>query len=1149
MFSAATKTDGASTAANYIEDVFSTCLYTGTGAAQSINNGIGLGNSATNNSSISLNASTPAYLTFSSQVSLSGDFCIQAWLYPNSLTGTRLLFSSTSDTNVQFPRIQENGGIYCYANGTEILSGAAASALTAGRWTHLAMTRSGSTFRAFVDGVLYDSATYSGTFNLGVLGVFFFSGSLFSTTYAFDGLISNAQIVTGSAIYTADFTPPQNILSGGAVLLGAGATPLADTSGTGKTVTQFGSPAASSSGPWAIGANKGGLVWLKSRSVAQTHMLYTKELGVQALCSNNTNGLGGFASAENLSSYNTNGFSLLSTASRSNTNGDTYTSWTFCEQAKFFDVVTYTGNNSSQTINHNLGSVPGCIIVKCVGGADPWFVYHRSLGTSQYLILNSTDGSQSSSGFWGSVTSTSFGTTAALNANGLQYVAYLFAHDAGGFGLSGTDNVITCGSYTGTGGANTVTLGYEPQWLLVKKTNVQDSTSFWSINDNMRGGLNANGNASQLKPNSTEAEDDLGGVTTLPAATATGFTIGNAGGYNASGATYIYIAIRRGPMKVPTTGTSVFQPVVYTGTNVDNRLVNTTILADMILARQRNSTTLDGMVAGDRLRGNQYFLTGSTAAGVTDADSLMTPTVGYGNSFSAMNGFGVGNDATSQLNASTVASNQVVETFQRAPGFFDVVTYTGTGVARTISHNLGAVPQMIWVKRVSTTGSAVVYSSTVGPTVYWDLSGATNFTVASSYWNDTAPTSSVFSVGTAAEVNSSGATFVAYLFGSVTGVSDVSYYVGKGVGTANQVDCGFAAGARFILIKSLLETTSVPWYVYDTARGIIAGNDPYLVLDNTTAEVTSTDYVDTNASGFELSTTAPISLNGSYANEWIQQGSVAGTADINDIIYANGYWVFGDSGANVRYSATGYSWTTVAGVVSGGVDGVAFGNGLYVAVGSGGRISTSPDLTTWTTRTSGTASNLTSVDYAFGKYWVCGVSGTVVSSTDGVTWSTVSIGTAQTLNSVRLLNGNLVFAGNNGAMVTSSNGTTFTVQSTGGATDDYYGITFGNNLYVAVGNTGVIRTSPDLVTWTSRSAGALSGNNIRGVTWTGNRYVAVATAGENGFSTDGITWSTGAAAGTNPLLCVAFGNDICILGNGDGDVYVSDPRFMYIAIA
>jgi hypothetical protein len=134
-------------------------------------------------------------------------------------------------------------------------------------------------------------------------------------------------------------------------------------------------------------------------------------------------------------------------------------------------------------------------------------------------------------------------------------------------------------------------------------------------------------------------------------------------------------------------------------------------------------------------------------------------------------------------------------------------------------------------------------------------------------------------------------------------------------------------------------------------------------------------------------------------------------------------------------------------------------------------------------------------------------------------------------------------------MITSADGTNFTVQNTGSATDDYTDVTFGNSLYVAVSSSGVIRTSPDLVTWTSRSSGSLAGNNILGVTWTGNRFVAVATAGETGYSTDGITWSTGSSAGTNPLYCVAFGNDICIAGNGDGDIFVSDPRFMYIAIA
>jgi hypothetical protein len=224
-------------------------------------------------------------------------------------------------------------------------------------------------------------------------------------------------------------------------------------------------------------AGKGGLVWLKDRSNSgdpKNHYLYDTVRGTSvSLSSNLTNG-NISTSGIQLTAFNNNGFNLGS-SSNINQNTFNYASWTFREQPKFFDVVTYTGNNTSgRTVAHNLGSVPGCIIVKQLNGANPWFVYHRSLGASKHLRLNTTNAELTTDNPWNNTSPTStvftLGDGSAVNGGGNTYVAYLFAHDAGGFGLSGTDNVISCGSYTGNGSSTgpTVTLGYEPQWILVK---------------------------------------------------------------------------------------------------------------------------------------------------------------------------------------------------------------------------------------------------------------------------------------------------------------------------------------------------------------------------------------------------------------------------------------------------------------------------------------------------------------------------------------------------------------------------------------------------------------------------------------------------------------------------------------------------------
>jgi hypothetical protein len=142
-----------------------------------------------------------------------------------------------------------------------------------------------------------------------------------------------------------------------------------------------------------------------------------------------------------------------------------------------------------------------------------------------------------------------------------------------------------------------------------------------------------------------------------------------------------------------------------------------------------------------------------------------------------------------------------------------------------------------------------VYSSILANTEYLVLNTTAAKATGATRWNSTTPTSTVFSLGTASEVNTVGATYVAYLFATVASVSKVGSYTGTG--TTLAVNCGFTTGARFVLVK---RTDLVgDWYVWDSTRGIVAANDPYLLLNSTAAEVTTTDWVDTAASGFELS--------------------------------------------------------------------------------------------------------------------------------------------------------------------------------------------------------------------------------------------------------------------------------------------------------
>jgi hypothetical protein len=576
-------------------------------------------------------------------------------------------------------------------------------------------------------------------------------------------------------------------------------------------------------------AGKGGLIWLKKRNNTSIHGLWdTVRGGTKRLSTESTNAESTLTDAF---TFNSNGFTIPAGGSSylNESSLNTYVSWTFREQPKFFDVVTYTGNGSAgRTVSHNLGSVPGVIVVKSLTTSGyQWTVYHRSLGNTKAVFLDSTEAESTSTSYWNNTTPTStqfsVGTSAYTNSNGENYVAYLFAHDAGGFGLTGLDNVITCGSLTITSGVATATLGYEPQFLLIKNTSI----GTWWILDNMRG-MPVGSNDPALGANSSSAEASLGGTDIL----STGFTM-NSDTWGAG--TFIYIAIRRGPMKTPTSGADVYNADTFGGGPPG---FQSGFVTDFAFYKDKDTSPYDWFVSS-RLTSGQFLKFNTNGA--------ESASVSY--DFDYMNGW-----FDSSSSDSTIQSWM----FRRAPGFMDVVCYTGTGSATTFNHNLGVAPELMIVKSRSTASTAwMVYASGPGPTKHSRLNTTNSFSVNSAIWNDTAPTSSVFTVGTDSDTNGASRTFVAYLFATCAGVSKVGTYTGTG--STQTINCGFTAGSRFVLIKRTDSTGD--WYVWDSARGIVAGNDPYLLLNSTAAEVTTTDWVDTANSGFELSSAVGNNVN------------------------------------------------------------------------------------------------------------------------------------------------------------------------------------------------------------------------------------------------------------------------------------------------
>ena len=594
-------------------------------------------------------------------------------------------------------------------------------------------------------------------------------------------------------------------------------------------------------------SGEGGLVWTKARGSTSggdtAHAWIDTERGKTKWIYSDGNGAEA-TNANLITAFNSNGYTVGSGGPYwTNDSGYDYVSWTFRKQSKFFDIVTWTGNSTSgRTVSHNLGSVPGMIIVKRLDSSGAWQVYHRANTANpetDYLVLNTDAATNDSLSRWNDTapTSTEFtlGNSVTVNGSGGSYVAYLFAHDEQDFGEDSDEAIIKCGSYTGNGTSGTSTqhidLGFEPQFFLVKVSSL--SGQEWFLVDTMRGFVNNGNDSNDLRLMPSTSDSEFGYQVGHP--TATGIQLnGNENETNKNGETYIYMAIAR-PHKPASefAATDLFAIDTKGGTSPTPPAYVSGFPVDMALHKNVSST--GDWRAQTRITQGKYLETNNTDAEVSDSNMA---------AFDFQNGY---------RNATGTTSSSYAWMWRRARGYFDVVAYEGTGSNRTVSHNLGVKPELIFIKnRDYSSGNWTVYSSNLGVSYHMFLN-TTAAAVSSGddlyYFNSTEPTASVFSVGTADYTNKNNDQIIAYLFASVDGISKVGTYTGSG--STQTIDCGFSNGARFVLIKNT--SGSANWFLFDSSRGITSGLDNYILV-NSTATQTTNSPVDVNpaSSGFEV---------------------------------------------------------------------------------------------------------------------------------------------------------------------------------------------------------------------------------------------------------------------------------------------------------
>ena len=593
------------------------------------------------------------------------------------------------------------------------------------------------------------------------------------------------------------------------------------------------------------------LIWFKRRNANYNHFLYDTVRGTSHhLISNSTNGQ---STGGRLLSYSSDGFSFAA----SGEGGQPYVAWNFKAAPGFFDIVTYTGNGgSSQTIPHNLDSVPGFMIVKELNDTSNWICYHKSLGNDYAIYLNNVedaDGPNKPS--WNQTSPTSTEFTVGIdgyhtNDGNTNYIAYLFDDNP--------DNQIKCGKTSYLPGATTenVVCGFKPKFVMAKCVS---ENGLWVMVDVERGLPQSPSAATYLYPSKTEQEGSSYDTMTMNA-NEDGFILKATNGAGE----YIYIAI--GDPITPdnsetqltltdTTVSKVSDGTTIPGITIDEVLTlgegvtsdittsgtaTVPVFSTNLFAGNNSEQTINNgidlesggglvWIKNRTLDGSNNTLYDTTSVGTLFSDAG-NPDSDYNSEILSYNndGFTLVDGSTS-VYSNKSGQNYVSWTFREAPGFFDIVTYTAGGGTQ-ISHALGSEPGCILVKRTNSSSDWFVYHKELN---YGD--GALNNTPQYNYlqlnsnnqssgsgglgWN---PTSTTFNPWANLGLDNSGAEYVAYLFADTPGLIKCGSYTGNGQSVANttEINCGFRP--QFLMVKSTNvsnEGDNTSWCIFDNQRG------------------------------------------------------------------------------------------------------------------------------------------------------------------------------------------------------------------------------------------------------------------------------------------------------------------------------------------
>ncbi len=577
-------------------------------------------------------------------------------------------------------------------------------------------------------------------------------------------------------------------------------------------------------------------VWIKRRNLSRDHAAFDSTRAAGNYLTPNTNGQEYFHSTL-LNAFGTDGFTVGSAATV-NGSGDTYAAWSWkvnggttvsgsgtrtssvlnqVNQSDGISITTFTGANTTATdggtFTHGLGVVPDMFIVKTRNNSDSWFIWHKNLGNTTTQAVRFSDAAQqANAAFWNSTapTSTHISLGSGILVNNWTYVAYAFKSVTG---FSKFD------TYTGTGSSTIgqlVETGFSPALIMIKKIS---GSGDWRVYDNKRGSVSTDiydGNRYPLYANLSNSE---GNGTNEIRFLNNGFEVGTGNNTNDSGSTYIYAAWAADPDATAPTLANSFNAKTYTGNGGTKSITGAGFKPNLVWIKGRNFA--DNHNIADTVRGATKFV-------FPNLSSQEFTSANYLTSFDS-DGFSLGSDGSINANSNTFVAwnfkaNDDIPAINTTGSYdsivsandnagFSIVKYKTTSSSTgTVGHGLSAAPTFIIAKTLDSSAKWRVYHSALGATKYVNVNDDYGAGTSSNIWNDTAPTSTVFSVGS--DLGPSTEEVIAYCWRDISNYSKFGTYQGYGNSQVNTISFGFAPD--FVIIKKSSGTGA--WRLFDSVR-------------------------------------------------------------------------------------------------------------------------------------------------------------------------------------------------------------------------------------------------------------------------------------------------------------------------------------------